>query len=91
MERLLPLGELRKTTMNGTDKDLSLHRGYCFVQYQTPEMAQAAADAENGRRVKQACLEVNIATITKDEVIIKPLNTFLTSKRPVNCLAEELR
>merc|ERR1711892_481905 len=51
----------------GTIIAISLHRGYCFVQYQTPEQAQAAANAENGRRVKQACLEVNIATISKEE------------------------
>ena len=39
-------------------------------------MAQAASNAENGRRVKQACLEVNIATITKEEVNIEPLDNI---------------
>ena len=31
-------------------------------------MAQKAATAQNGRRVKTSCLEVNLATISKDEV-----------------------
>ena len=65
-----------ETTKFKVYEDLSLHRGYCFVQYQTPEMAQAASNAENGRRVKQACLEVNIATITKEEVNIEPLDNI---------------
>ena len=46
----------------------SLHKGYCFVQFKTPEMAKEAATAQNGRRVKNSCLEVNLATISKEEV-----------------------
>ena len=38
-------------------------------------MAQSAANMENGRRVKQSCLEVNIATISKEEVQKRKNNT----------------
>ena len=31
-------------------------------------MAKEAATAQNGRRVKNSCLEVNLATISKEEV-----------------------
>lgn len=46
---------------------ISLHKGYAFIQFKNPEMAELAATSENGRRVKGACLEVNLATISKDE------------------------
>ena len=46
---------------------ISLHKGYAFLQFKSPEMAELAATSENGRRVKGACLEVNLATISKDE------------------------
>ena len=46
---------------------ISLHKGFSFIQFKNPEMAELAATSENGRRVKGACLEVNLATISKEE------------------------
>jgi RNA recognition motif-containing protein len=46
---------------------ISLHKGYAFMQFKNPEMAELAATSENGRRVKGACLEVNLALISKEE------------------------
>ena len=46
---------------------ISLHKGYAFLQFKNSEMAELAATSENGRRVKGACLEVNLATISKEE------------------------
>ena len=39
-------------------------------------MAKEAATAQNGRRVKNSCLEVNLATISKEEVNKTPSNSI---------------
>jgi len=32
-------------------EDIRLHKGFCFIQYDNPEAAEAAMEAENGKQI----------------------------------------